>query len=290
MTSEARPGHPDGAPPAYEWPAGKSAAAVVSVDFDGPTPYLWASRNSPKQLMGELEQRRFGPRQGVWRILALLERLQIPATFYVPGAIAEAHPAAMRTIVAGGHEIAMHGYLHERLDDLTPDEVGDILDRSMQALAAAGAAPPFGYRSPSWEMTPGAWEKLRTAGVRYDSSLMGHDHPYWLDGLVEVPVQWQLDDAIFYRYVHGSTRAPVPASVVMDDWVREVDAIGRFGGLAMLTVHPWLSGRAGRLVAFEEMLRRAGDHDGMWWATAAEVADHHRGRYQESDGSGTTEL
>lgn len=269
----------DHAPAPYEWPSEFCAAATVSIDFDGPSPYLWASRGSVTPILGELEQRRFGPRQGIWRILAMLDRLQLPATFYVPGAVVEAHPAAVESIISAGHEVGLHGYMHERLDSLTTEEAGKALDRSIQVLSGAGAREPFGYRSPSWEMTPQAWAQLREAGIYYDSSLMGYDHPYWLDGLVEVPVQWQMDDAIFYRYVNGSPRPPVPASVVMDDWGSEIAAIAGFGGLAMLTVHPWLSGRAGRLTAFEGMLRNAMEVEGVWWATAAQVADHHRAHH-----------
>lgn len=276
QSSAASPGQP---PNPYEWPRGRSSAAVVSIDFDGPSPYLWTSRASSAEVMGELEQRRFGPRQGVWRILEMLDRLQLPATFYIPGAVVEAHTGAVRAIIAAGHEVALHGYMHERLNELEAGEVASTIERSVDALVAAGASGPFGYRSPSWEMTPRAWEELCESGVTYDSSLMGYDHPYWMDGLVEVPVQWQLDDAIFYRYVNGSTRPPIPASVVMDDWGREISALARFGGLAMMTVHPWLSGRAGRLVAFEETLADARLDTTIWWTTAAAIADYHRDRY-----------
>lgn len=269
----------DHAPAPYEWPSGFIAAATVSVDFDGPSPYLWASRGSAIPVLGELEQRRFGPRQGIWRVLAMLDRLQLPATFYVPGAMVDAHPPAVKSIISAGHEVGLHGYMHERLDDLTTRETATVLDRSMQILAAAGGREPFGYRSPSWEMTPETWVQLREAGIRYDSSLMGYDHPYWLDGLVEVPVQWQLDDAIFYRYVNGAARPPAPATAVMDDWAREIAAATRFSGLAMMTIHPWLSGRAGRLVAFEEMLRDSLEIAGVWWATAGQIADHHRAHH-----------
>ncbi len=279
MSRQSPMASPDQAPSPYQWPEGTSSAAVVSIDFDGPTPYLWRSRASAVAVLGELEQRRFGPRQGIWRILEMLDRLQIPATFYVPGAVVEAHTGAVRAVISAGHEMGLHGYMHERLDDLEAGEVASTIERSVEALVAAGASGPFGYRSPSWEMTPEAWEKLCEAGVAYDSSLMGYDHPYWMDGLVEVPVQWQLDDAIFYRYVNGSSRPPVPASVVMDDWSREISALARFGGLAMMTVHPWLSGRAGRLAAFEETLARAKADTTVWWTTAAGIAEHHRDHY-----------
>lgn len=264
-------------PDPYPWPAGHRAAAVLSVDFDGPSPHLWSVRQGGRESLAELEQRRFGPRQGIWRVLAMLDRLQLRASFYVPGAIAAAHPAAVKAIVTAGHEVGLHGYLHERPDQLDAAGLRDSLDRSADSLVAAGASPPFGYRAPSWEMTETAWRIIRDAGVRYDSSLMGYDHPYWLAGMVEVPVQWTLDDAVFYRYTPASTRAPVPPSVVVDDWRNELGFAATGASLAMITIHPWLSGRAGRIGLLERMLADTGRDPDLWWTTAAQVADHHRG-------------
>ncbi len=80
----------------YPWPQGRRAAVVMSVDFDGPTPFLFNHRDDTRGLLGELEQRRFGPREGVWRLLEIFAELDLHASFYVPGAIAAAHQDAVR--------------------------------------------------------------------------------------------------------------------------------------------------------------------------------------------------
>lgn len=262
-------------------------AACVSFDFDGPSPYLWAHRGQELATVAELEQRRFGPRVGVWRILDVLGEIGTTATFFVPGAVAAAYPDAVAGIVAAGHEVGLHGYLHERVEELGADELAEVMDRSVVALRDAGAGGPFGYRSPSWEMTPAAWRVLRQAGIRYDSSLMGADVPYTMEGIVEVPVDWSLDDAVFYRFTPGTQRAPVPADMLAGAWSAELESARRFGTLVVLTMHPWMSGRAARADALRGLLRRyAGDPD-IWWATVAEIAEHHA---KMSGTSGTAEL
>jgi peptidoglycan-N-acetylglucosamine deacetylase len=263
----------------YPWPQGRRAAVVMSVDFDGPTPFLFNHRDDDDTLglLGELEQRRFGPRQGVWRLLDIFAELELHASFYVPGAIATAHPDTVRQIIARGHEVGLHGDLHERVDQLDRDELDAVMERSQAALRAVGVEGPLGYRSPSWEMTEPAWDAIEQAGVAYDSSLMGYEHPYRMGKLIEVPVSWTLDDAIFYRYTPGTVRPPVAPATLMASWEQEIEAAKRYGTLVMLTVHPWQSGRATRAAALRELLARHRSDPELWWATTAEVARHHAG-------------
>ena len=262
-------------PQPYRWPRGHKGAVVVSIDIDGPTAGLWASRARHEPRVADLEQRRFGPRQGIWRLLDMLSRLELEASCYIPGAIAAAHPDIVEAVMAGGHEVALHGYLHERVDELPDDQLLGVLERSAAALESAGAGGPFGYRSPSWEMTEAAFAALEEFGVRYDSSLMGYDRPYLIGGLVEVPVHWSLDDAVFYRYVVGSMWPPVSPHLVMESWSGEIEACVNHNSLVMITVHPWMSGRAGRLDALEAMLRRHRADEAIWWTTSSAVAAHH---------------
>ena len=261
----------------YRWPDGKRCAAVLSFDFDGETPYLWNNRNQPSKALGELEQRRFGPRQGIHRILDLLAEQNLRATFYIPGAIAERYPEAVTRIAAEGHEIGLHGYLHERVDQITKGEIEETTARAMEALQRVSRQTPVGYRSPSWEMTPETLTVIESIGLSYDSSLMGYDHPYWVGNLVEVPVQWLLDDAPYYRYVgRGDTRPPAYPTDVISSWRLELEGAKRFGGLFMLTMHPWISGRASRLLALEKLVADYRHDPEIEWATAAEVAAFHR--------------
>lgn len=263
----------------YTWPYGKKAAAILSIDFDGPSPYLWATRDKNTTALGELELRRFGPRQGIYRLLELFGRFDLRISAYVPGAVALSRPTEVAALLEAGHEVGLHGFMHEKVTELEFDQLKIVLNKSARALEAVGAIAPFGYRSPSWELTTEALHVLEEFGVAYDSSLMGFDQPYWMSNLIEVPVQWPLDDAIYYRYVPGSNWPPVTPRELTAGWKLELEGAKRYGSLVTLTLHPWLSGRAGRMLAIEELLEEFRYDEEIWWATAKEVAEHHRLTY-----------
>lgn len=264
----------------YRWPDGKRSAAAFSIDFDGETPYLWRTRHAPSSAIAELEQRAFGPRQGIYRILEMLAHLEIRASVFIPGWIADKYPEAVEAIAAGGHEIGLHGYLHENVQALSTEEIEETMVQGKEAIERIIGPRPMGYRSPSWELTPQTIELLKRHGILYDSSLMGFDHPYWIDGLPEVPVQWLLDDAIYFRFF-GGYAGPPPANpqMVTDLWRQEFEGIKRFGGLFLLTVHSWLSGRGSRILALEKMLSKMREDPEIWWATCAEIAAYHSQHY-----------
>ncbi len=261
----------------YRWPDGKTSCVVFSADVDAESPLLWANRGQSVERLGEVEMRRFGPRVGLGRVLALLDEFGAKGSFYVPGVVARSHPEILPRLVEAGHEIGVHGDYHERVDQLSDDENREILGRCLALFESQTGIVPRGYRSPAWEITPGLHRLLREHSFGYDSSLMGYDHPYTLGGLTEVPVQWFTDDAVYFRYFGGGRDRWPPASpkVVLESWVEELEGIREVGGLLMITVHPWISGRAQRIRLLRELLRRVTRHPEVWLATAEEVARHH---------------
>jgi len=263
---------------AYEWPNGKRSAFCFSADVDAESPYLWQHRTGLPDTLGAVEARRFGPREGLWRLLDMLDRVQVSGSFYVPSVIAELHPDMVREIGARGHEIGLHGHLHERVAETPQAAFEAALDRSIDTLTAITGRRPLGFRSPAWEMTAGMLVALKVRGLSYDSSLMGHDHPYALDGVTELPVQWLIDDAIHFKFFGGGADKwpPRSAAEVGTMWRDEFEAGRRFGQLFMVTVHPWLSGRAARLAMLEDLLTHITAQNDVWCATAAELAEWHR--------------
>jgi peptidoglycan/xylan/chitin deacetylase (PgdA/CDA1 family) len=266
----------------YTWPNQKKCAVAISFDFDGETPFMWRNRKKDCSGIGEFEQRLFGPRQAIYRILELLNKWDIQATFFIPGYIAEQYPKAIEEIHRNNHEIGLHGYVHERVDELNPDEIEETVTKSMEIFHKLTGITKMGYRSPSWEMTQETFDVLKKHKITYDSSLMGYEHPYWMDGLPEIPVQWILDDAIFYRYTGSggvSTNPPSNPKQVIDIWKQEFEGIKHYGGLFLLTMHPWISGRGSRLLALEHLFKFLKNDSDIWWATCQDIADHHRANY-----------
>ncbi|HEX3592909.1 MAG TPA: polysaccharide deacetylase family protein [Pseudonocardiaceae bacterium] len=259
----------------YAWPGGTRAALCVTFDFDGESPFLWRRRNDLPVEIGELEQRRYGPRRGVHHVLDMLDGLDVTATFFVPGWIADRYRGAVEAVHAAGHELALHGWCHEPPGQLSTPDLRDTLRRAGDLLAEISGTWPVGYRSPSFALTPAAFGVLTELGLRYDSSLMGDDRPYRIGGLIEVPVDWATDDAIFYRYTGGEARPPVPAQPLGDAWTGEIRAALACGTLVNLTMHPWLSGRPARVRRLAELLAWARTERDLWVGPVRDLADHH---------------
>lgn len=260
----------------YDWPGGARAAVCFTLDFDAESPNLWRTRSDPPTAVGELEQRRYGPRRGIANLLDMMDEIGLRATVFVPGWVASTHRAQVEQVHARGHELALHGWCHEPPTTIARDDLRRTLDRAATLLADITGERPVGYRSPSWDMTADVFGVLRELGVTYDSSLMGDDRPYIVDGLVEVPVDWATDDAPYYRYTGGDPRPPAAVPTVRDGWAAEIAAARAHGTLCMITVHPWLSGRPARVDALAALLGPVVDDPAVCTPTVAELAAHHR--------------
>jgi peptidoglycan/xylan/chitin deacetylase (PgdA/CDA1 family) len=272
------PSHQRASPwPLYQWPDGKRSAFCFTVDVDEQSPLLWGLRNEgPSRLLGHAEQRAYGSRVGIWRLLDLLEEFQIKASFFVPAVVAERHPELLPAFVARDHEIGLHGYFHEIVSHISDAEFSEALQASIDLFRQQTGRTPAGFRSPAWEMTPHMLSEVRRLGM-YDSSLAGFDHPYSLGGVVEVPVQWALDDAVYFKFLGGGSDHWPPASThqVLEMWLDEWEGLHQDGGLFMLTIHDWISGRAHRVTMLRRLLQRVCQDSSCWVATVGEVARHH---------------
>ena len=263
------------------WPGDKSAAAAFTFDVDAESAVLWGN-DAVAARMSVMSHQAYGPLVGLPRILELLDTHQIPATFFVPGHTAHRYPAAVRRIVEAGHEIAHHGYLHEQPTALTLAQEIEALDRGLQALAEVAGVRPVGYRAPMWDLSWRTPELLLERGFLYDSSLMDADHPYELavgDGsVVEIPIQWALDDWEQYCYlpdIAGSGLIESPRKA-RELWQLEFDALRAAGACWVLTNHPFLSGRASRAAELGDLMRYVVGHDDVWTTSLGTIAEHVR--------------
>jgi peptidoglycan-N-acetylglucosamine deacetylase len=268
----------------YPWPEGKTSAFCFTVDVDAHSPWMWNNRKNVRPLLSHLEQRYFGPRVGMSRLTDLLERRGIKGSFYVPAVVAEDHPEMLPGLVAKGHEIGLHGYFHEIVAETSDEEFTRVFEASIALFEKQIGRRPTGFRSPAWEMTPHMLAEVKRMGF-YDSSLMGFDTPYTIDGVTEVPVQWSTDDAIFFKFLGGGADhwPPVGTDRILAAWREEWQALHRFGGLFMLTVHDWISGRAARVAMLERLLEEVQAADGVWIATVEEIAAYHAANHADTN-------
>lgn len=263
------------------WPDGHRAAAALTFDLDAESAILAFAPEAAARL-GVMTHQSYGPRVGLPRLLRVLQRQDVPATFFVPGYTADRYPDAVRQIHDHGHEIAHHGYLHENVVGMTPEQERDVLRRGSDSLEAITGARPQGYRAPMWETnhrTPGL---LAEHGIQYDSSLMDDDIPYVLTTehgeLVEIPINWILDDWGQYAYLpelSGTGIIETPEKVT-SLWRAELDAMHAEGLCWALVNHPFLSGRPGRAAALERLIEHMKTLEGLWIARMGEIADAAR--------------
>lgn len=266
----------------FAWPSGYRAAAAFTFDVDAESCVLAHDPTSATR-MSLMSHQSYGPRVAVPRLLRLLERQGVHATFFVPGFTAECYPDTVRAILDGGHEIGHHGYLHEPMQGIDATTEARYLDRGLDALERVAGVRPVGYRAPWWETnwhTPGL---LAQRGFRYDSSLLDGNKPYRFavepgatETLIEIPVDWALDDweqYAFYPGVTGSGVIESPAKV-LEMWTLEAEAHHAEGGCFVLTNHPFISGRPSKAVALERLIENVKAMDGMWVTTLAEIAEH----------------
>jgi peptidoglycan/xylan/chitin deacetylase (PgdA/CDA1 family) len=259
-----------------KWKNGARCAVALSFDSDHETSDL---RDGGKSI-GRLAWGEYGSRVGVPRILKLLERHDVRATFYVPAVVALLHPEEQRRVVAAGHEIGIHGWIHE-LNSVLPQEAErDLMLRSADTLEKITGVRPVGLRTPSWDFS---WHTLaieKEMGLLYDSSLMADVDCYELlldgapTGVVELPVEWIRDDAPYFMMNRFSSLRPyTPPTDVLDIFRREFDAAYEEGGIFQLTMHPHVIGYRSRIWIVEELIRHARSKPDIWFATHADIAD-----------------
>jgi peptidoglycan/xylan/chitin deacetylase (PgdA/CDA1 family) len=255
------------------WPDDATTAAVISFDFDAEE--VWIGENPENASRpGTLSQGTYGAKVAVPAILEMLKRLDITASFFIPGRVAERYPHLVTRILDGGHEVGHHGYTHTSPTKLTLEQEEDQLVKGLEVLRGLGATVQ-GYRSPSWEFSAHTLDLLVKYGFKYSSNLMDDIFPYRHEhhDIVELPVHWTLDDAPHFWFDLASWNKTIRTShEVKTLWTEEFTGIRQMKGLFMLTMHPQVIGRPGRLLMLESFLGYVKSHPDVWIATAGDIA------------------
>lgn len=226
-------------------------SVCLTFDFDAESAQV-----RQREELGRVSKGMFAIRVGIPRILSLLNKHEIKATFFVCGWVAEKYPGLTKRLVLDGHEIAAHGYLHEYFDSLSINEERSIIEKSTQILEEF-TEKIYGFRAPYFKLTENTLQLLSNRGYTYDSSLMADDHPYIMNlpdsssKLIEFPVEWFLDDwVIFETHQH-------PPTAAFDIWKSHFDAFHEFGeppSCINYTFHPACIGHAYRLQVLNQLI------------------------------------
>jgi peptidoglycan/xylan/chitin deacetylase (PgdA/CDA1 family) len=264
----------------FPWPDGKRAAVALTFDMDGETiPHLVDPDNAHKR-MSLMSEYAYGPTTGMGRIMDLLDLYEIKGSVFVPGRTAELHPDVIKEIVARGHDLNHHGYMHERPDGLSDSVERKVLERGIEVLSGITGEKPKGYRSPAAELKPTSPALLVEHGITYDSTLMGSDYPYIVPtekgDLIELPMYWHNDDWPLFGFVSvpavgNGISAP---SAAFEIWSESFHGLYDRGGLFNLCMHPFLTGRPTNLRLLERLIRFMRGFPQVWWAPLSEIAEH----------------
>ena len=266
-------------------PAGRRLAVSIGVDFDAHSVWVSLGRGTP----GPLSRGEFGARVGVPRLLALLARYDIRTTFFVPAHTMSTFPAAVRSVMDAGHEIAAHGYCHERAGSLDVDTERRLMAATLARHEKFTGTVPRGHRAPAWDFSQATLGILEENGFAWDSSLMGDDfYPYHprpvtcsVDGdrfgppspVLELPVSWHLDDFPALDHLPGAIAGLGDTDTLLRRWREHFDYAYAHapGGMLAVTVHPQTIGRAHAITMLERLLDHIAGHDGVWWATLSQI-------------------
>ena len=256
------------------WPNGAKVAVCLSWDMDNETFEIAAGNTAPVVL----SQGEYGATEGVQRIMALYDKYDIPGSFYIPAVSGMLYPDMIQEITKRPrHEIGVHGWIHESLPDIDDRaEEERLMNKAIEFWTKTLGKHPAGYRAPAWAFSKYTLDLIRKAGFQYDSSAMGMDEPYELvangqpTGLVELPVDWILDD---YPYFISNGALPAP-ELIFKVYQDEFDVAYREGTMFMLTMHPMISGHRSRIIYLDKLIAYMKSKPGVWFATGQQIADY----------------
>lgn len=256
------------------WPNGAKVAVLLSFDVDNETVAWWEG----EPTISELSRGEYGSRVALRRIVDLLKQEEVPASFFIPALSLHLAPKMADEIKRlPRHEFAVHGWIHERNTQVPAEKEREMVINSIKMLTDLTGEKPVGYRAPSWDFSAATPSILKEAGFLYESSMMSDDRPYELviggkpSGIVELPVEWILDDAPLLNPRGTNYANPRELLEVLKD---EFDVAYKEGTMFLMTMHPHVSGHRSRIVVLEELIRYIKSKDKVWFATHQEAAEY----------------
>lgn len=261
------------------WP--NDSRVAVSLSFDVDTELVWLEEVEV-QSPSTMSRGEYGARTGLPRVLALLRKHDIPATFFIPAMSMELHPEVVPLIRQDPrHEFGFHSYAHENPLRLNAVDERAAYEKGLEIFVSHVGSQPLGFRSAAWDLTPATIDIVRSLGFVYDSSMMADDRPYRLvsagqdAGLIELPVEWILDDWPYFQLDWGSGQVSMRnADDVLSIWRDEFDVAYDEGTMFILTMHPQVIGHRYRMQMLDRLIQHMKSKPGVWFATHAQIAGY----------------
>lgn len=260
------------------WPNGARVAVALTFTLNNSANMFATGDSAVVQLTGG----EFGAVLGLGRVLDVLDRHNVPATFFIPATAAIVDPQMIPEIVKRKrHEIGVMGWSDENplaINNAAEEE--RLLMKAIDYIAKAAGKKPTGARGPSSVHSLHTMGILKKNGFLYDSTLMAMDEPYEVvlngrpSGVVELPVSRILDDQPTLSAARfGPSALPSP-ELVFEVFRDDFDAAYQEGTLFLLTLHPHLIGMRSRIGYLDELISYIASHPNVWFATGEDIAKY----------------
>ena len=258
------------------WPNGARVAVALTFTLNNSASMFAVGDSAVVQLTGG----EFGAVTGLPRVLDVLDRQNVPATFFIPATAAIVDPQMIPEIVKRPrHEIGIMGWSDENpilINDAAEEE--RLLSKATDYITRAAGKKPVGARGPSNLASPHTMGILKKAGFLYDSTLQAMDEPYELllngqpSGLVELPVSPYLDDRNTLSAPRFGPSAMPSPELVFEVYRDDFDVAYEEGTLFLLTLHPHLIGMRSRITYLDDFIHYIKSKPNVWFATAEDIA------------------
>ena len=261
------------------WPEGYRCAVVLTVDYND----IHGILTQAPEVAGRdktLSVWRYGTQRGVARLLGLFKELGVCSSWFVPGIVAEENPALIQAIQDDGHEIACAGYRHQDYDALDLVAQIDDVAKGCETLGRLTGKRPVGFRIPAGNGAPGFIGALKDQGIRWSSSWRGDDLPFahpTAPAVIEVPLHYELEDEPYFAFNLSPAVPPAQSRIAsyshtLGNLQMDFAGFHRFGLCYVLRLHPEIIATPGRIGVLRELIEGIQQHDDVWIATGAEVA------------------
>ena len=263
------------------WPNGTRVAIGLAFDVDLELNWSEANRLDPGHLV-HMSKGTYGAKQGLPRILKVLDTHDVKGTFFMPGLNAEVYPEAAKEIARRGHEIAYHGYHHFGIPDRTMEDDRKTLAQCEEIYMKLTGKRLVGYRSQGEGYAPFLQPLLVERGYKYMSIRADYDRPYiCIENGEKIPLAELTSDVFYddsaYDYYIDSPPARYGIKTAKEQfqiWADEFDALRQEGGrIANFVIHPQFIGKASRINMLGDLIAYMKERGG-WIATNEEIADH----------------
>ena len=274
--------------PRVDWPQGARIAVSVVVNYEEGAEYSLLDGDSHHETNGEvpspvpLNERdlnnesffEYGSRVGVWRLLNLLERYQVPSTFFCCALALERNPEVAKEIVARGHEVCGHGYRWEEYHSMDRDSEREAIQKTVASLETTTGQRPVGWFTRYGPSVNTRELVAEHGGFLYDSAGLNDDLPYYVTvkekPWLVVPYSMETNDARFWR--GGLVSINDFYDYLKDTFECLYEEGATHPKMMSVGLHCRIAGRPARSKAVERFLQYTRGFPGVWFARRADIA------------------